>query len=82
MARILAYTSPARGHLFPVTPILDELHHRGHQIALRTLSSQVPLMQGRGFETRPIDERVEAIKIDDWRAGNRRRRWVARCTVS
>jgi MGT family glycosyltransferase len=70
MARILAYTSPARGHLFPVTPILDELHHRGHQIALRTLSSQVPLMQGLGFDTRPIDERVEAIEIDDWRAGN------------
>ena len=25
MARVLAYTTPARGHLFPVTPILDEL---------------------------------------------------------
>ena len=25
MARVLAYTSPARGHLFPVAPILDEL---------------------------------------------------------
>jgi MGT family glycosyltransferase len=70
MARILAYTSPARGHLFPLTPILDELSRRGHQIALRTLSSQVPMMQGRGFDTRPIDGRVEAIEIDDWRAGN------------
>jgi len=70
MARILAYTSPARGHLFPLTPILDELSRRGHQIALRTLSSQVPLMQARGFDTRPIDQRVEAIEIDDWRAGN------------
>jgi MGT family glycosyltransferase len=70
MARILAYTSPAKGHLFPLTPILDELSRRGHQIALRTLASQVPLMQARGFDTRPIDERVEAIEIDDWRAGN------------
>ena len=70
MARILAYTTPARGHLFPLTPILDELTRRGHEIALRTLASQVPLMQGRGFDTRPIDERVEAIEIDDWRAGN------------
>jgi MGT family glycosyltransferase len=70
MARILAYTSPARGHLFPLTPILDELSRRGHQIALRTLDSQVPLMRGRGFDTRPIDKRVEAIEIDDWRAGN------------
>jgi MGT family glycosyltransferase len=70
MARILAYTTPARGHLFPLTPILDELSRRGHQIALRTLDSQVPLMQGRGFDTRPIDKRVEAIEFDDWRAGN------------
>jgi MGT family glycosyltransferase len=70
MARILAYTSPARGHLFPVTPILDELRRRGHQIALRTLASQVALMQTRGFDAGPIDQRVETIEIDDWRAGN------------
>jgi MGT family glycosyltransferase len=70
MSRILAYTSPSRGHLFPLTPVLDELSRRGHQIALRTLSSQVPMMQSRGFDTRPIDGRVEAIEFDDWRAGN------------
>jgi MGT family glycosyltransferase len=72
MARILAYTSPARGHLFPLTPILDELHRRGHQIALRTLASQVPLMRARGFAAAPISARIEAIAHDDWRAGNPR----------
>ncbi len=41
MARILAYTSPGRSHLFPLTPILDELHRRGHEIVLRTLASQL-----------------------------------------
>jgi hypothetical protein len=41
MSRILAYTTPGRGHPFPLTPILDELHYRGHQIALGTLASQV-----------------------------------------
>jgi UDP:flavonoid glycosyltransferase YjiC (YdhE family) len=35
MARILAYTSPGRGHLFPLTAILDELRRRGHHISLR-----------------------------------------------
>jgi MGT family glycosyltransferase len=70
MARILAYTTPARGHLFPLTPILDELRRRGHEIALRTLASQVPLMQSRGFDARPISAQIEAIEIDDWRAGN------------
>jgi MGT family glycosyltransferase len=68
MARILAYTSPGRSHLFPLTPILDELHARGHQIVLRTLASQVALMRSRGFDAEPIDERIEAIEHDDWRA--------------
>lgn len=66
MARILAYTSPARGHLFPLTPILDELRRRGHQIALRTLSTQIPLMRERGFDASAIDAKVEAIALEDW----------------
>ena len=72
MARILAYTTPGRGHLFPLAPILDELHRRGHQIALRTLASQVPSMQARGFDAAPVSARVEAIAHNDWRAGNPR----------
>ena len=72
MARILAYTTPARGHLFPLTPILDELRRRGHQIALRTLASQVPTIRRRGFDAAPISDRIEAITHDDWRAGNPR----------
>jgi len=70
MARILAYTSPGRSHLFPLTPILDELHSRGHQIVLRTLSSQLELMRARGFDAAPIDGRIETIELDDWRARN------------
>ncbi len=73
MARILAYTSPARGHLFPLTPILDELHSRGHEIALRTLGSEVPLMQSRGFDAAPISERIEAIELEDFHATNPRK---------
>ena len=52
--RILAYTSPARGHLYPLVPVLDELARRGHTIALRTLSSQVGAMTDRGFDAAPI----------------------------
>jgi MGT family glycosyltransferase len=59
MARILAYTSPARGHLYPLTPILDELRSRGHQIALRTLSTEVELMRSRGFDCEALDPTVE-----------------------
>jgi UDP:flavonoid glycosyltransferase YjiC (YdhE family) len=72
MARILAYTTPGRGHLFPLTPILDELRRRGHHVALRTLASQVPTMRARGFDAAPISDRIEAIAHDDWRATNPR----------
>jgi MGT family glycosyltransferase len=72
MPRILAYTSPARGHLFPLTPILDELRRRGHAISVRTLASEIPLMRARGFEAAPISPRVEAIALADWRARNPR----------
>ena len=68
MAQVLAYTSPARGHLYPLTPILDELRRRGHEIALRTLPSQVELMRGRGFDAAPIDPAIERIEHDDYRA--------------
>ena len=68
MARILTYTSPARGHLFPVTPILSELRRRGHEIKLRTLASQVEAMRALGFDAEPIDPRIEAIEHDDYLA--------------
>jgi MGT family glycosyltransferase len=65
--RVLAYTSPARGHLFPITPVLDELQRRGHEVALRTLGSQVELMRSRGFDAAPIDPAIERIPHDDFR---------------
>lgn len=69
MSTVLAYTSPARGHLFPLTPILDELRARGHHITLRTLASEVPRMRERGFHAAPIAAGVEAIELRDWQAG-------------
>jgi UDP:flavonoid glycosyltransferase YjiC (YdhE family) len=68
MSQVLAYTSPARGHLYPLTPILDRLLERGHQIALRTLASQVEPMRSRGFDTAPIDPAIERIEHDDYGA--------------
>lgn len=73
MARLLAYTAPGRGHLFPITPILDELRDRGHTIALRTLASEVPLMCTRDFDVQPVAAAIEAIEYDDWQGGNSRK---------
>jgi MGT family glycosyltransferase len=68
MARILAYTSPARGHLFPLVPVLDELRARGHEIALRTLASQVQMARDRGFLAAGIDDAIERQAHDDYTA--------------
>jgi MGT family glycosyltransferase len=81
MARVLAYTSPARGHLYPLVPILDELLRRGHEIHLRTLAAEVERLAGRGFSATPIDEQIEAIQHDDWRAKGARASLAASTAV-
>ena len=43
--KILAYTSPSKGHLYPLMPTLLELRRRGHQVAVRTLASEVELLK-------------------------------------
>jgi MGT family glycosyltransferase len=77
MARVLAYTTPSRGHLFPLTPILDELQRRGHAISVRTLASQIDLMRGRGFAAAAISTQIEQIELDDWSARNPQRALAA-----
>jgi UDP:flavonoid glycosyltransferase YjiC (YdhE family) len=67
MARVLAYTSAERGHLFPLIPILDELRRRGHEVAGRMPASEIALMRDRGFDAAPIDRGIEAIVPDDYR---------------
>ncbi len=68
MARILAYTSPAIGHLFPMTPLLLELRRRGHDVHLRTLEQHVELMRSLGLSAEPIDARIPEIVPVDFRA--------------
>jgi MGT family glycosyltransferase len=72
VSRILAYTSPDRGNLFPLIPILDELKHRGHEIAIRTMAAGVPVLAARGLRAAPIAGPVEAIEQDDYLASNPR----------
>jgi UDP:flavonoid glycosyltransferase YjiC (YdhE family) len=51
-----------------MVPILDELRRRGHEVALRTLASEVGTMRARGFEAAPIAPAIEALRMEDWRA--------------
>ena len=70
MATILAYTSPALGHLLPISALLSELSRRGHTVHVRTLSTGVEIGQRLGLTTDAIDPRIERIELDDWKATN------------
>ncbi len=70
MARVLVYTSPARGHLYPLVPTLEELGRRGHHVAVRTLGSEVDRVRALGFPAEPIDPEIEAIEHEDWKAAS------------
>jgi UDP:flavonoid glycosyltransferase YjiC (YdhE family) len=72
MATMLAYTSPALGHMLPISALLSELSLRGHTVHLRTLSTCIEIGQRLGFSTDAIDPRIESIEHDDWKATNPR----------
>ncbi len=67
---ILAYGSPALGHLLPVGALLRELAERGHDVHLRTMSAGIATMRAAGMHAEPVDPRIEAIVGQDWRARN------------
>lgn len=81
MSTILAYTSPALGHLFPMTPLLLELRDRGHDVHLRTLASHVELMQSLGLAAKPIDPRIGAEFMTDYTARGPKRALAAAVAV-
>lgn len=65
MAVVLAYTSPALGHLLPFCALLTELASRGHQVHVRTLAAGVELTRGLGFATEPVAAGIEALQSID-----------------
>ena len=66
MSIVLAYSSPAIGHLFPMVPLLLELKSRGHEVHLRTLPKQVQTMRDLGFHAEAVDERLLEIEARDY----------------
>jgi MGT family glycosyltransferase len=70
MSTIYAFTTPARGHIYPLTPILLELRRRGHDVRVWTLSSEIEALAGLGLDAEPIDPAIEALPVNDWEAKN------------
>lgn len=70
MARILVYTSPARGHLFPVLGVALELKKRGHEVHVKTLAGEVERVRALGVAAEALAPEVEGRELDDWAARN------------
>src|ERR1700712_379169 len=63
--KVLAYTSPARGHLNPMVGPLLELRRRGAEVHVRTLASQVEALRAAGLAAEPLSPAIEAIRHND-----------------
>ena len=70
MAVVLAYTSPAIGHLFPFCALLSEVASRGHRVHVRTLDAGVDLCRLLRFAAERVDPRIEFLQSDDWTTGS------------
>jgi MGT family glycosyltransferase len=68
MSTILIYTSPARGHLFPILGPALELNSQGHEVHVLTLSSEVERVRSLGLNADAIAAAVESREMDDWKA--------------
>jgi hypothetical protein len=67
MARVLVYTAPGSGHAYPPVATAIALHDRGHDVSVRTESGSVEAIGRLGLAAAPIDPRIEAIPLEDWK---------------
>lgn len=70
MSTILIYTSPAKGHLYPMVDVALALRDAGHHVVVQTLAGEGERLRALGLGHRPIDPRIEALVLEDWRSTN------------
>ncbi|MBZ0271924.1 glycosyltransferase [bacterium] len=70
MSTFLIYTSPARGHLYPMMDVAIALRQSGHRVVIQTLADERANIEAAGLEHRAIDARIEALPLDDYKSAN------------
>lgn len=70
MSRILIYTSPARGHLYPMVDVALALQAAGHDVVVQTLAEERGALAAAGVAHRPIAPAIEALPVTDYRGGD------------
>lgn len=74
MTRILAYTMPATGHVYPLVAGLLELQSRGHDVHVRTTPSALDALCAVGLDASSVDPRILDIEVTDYLAKSDRER--------
>lgn len=70
MSTILIYTSPARGHLYPMMDVAIALREADHRVIVQTLADERDRVEAEGLEHRAMDARIEALVLDDYEGKN------------
>ncbi len=70
MSTVLIYTSPARGHLYPMLDVALALRAAGHRVVVQTLADERDRVIAEGLEHRPIAAAIEALTLRDFTEAN------------
>lgn len=70
MSKVLIYTSPARGHLYPMMDVALALQAAGHDVVVQTLADERAALAAAGVAHRPIAPAIEALPLTDYRGGD------------
>ncbi|MCB2205019.1 glycosyltransferase [bacterium] len=70
MNTVLIYTSPARGHLYPMMDIAIELEAQGYEVHVQTLAAEKEVVSAEGLYHIPISPDIESLPLEDYREGN------------
>ncbi|QIS14825.1 glycosyltransferase [Nocardia arthritidis] len=66
MTKILACTAPAKGHLYPITPVLAELVLRGNDVTVLTLPGSEDAMSPLGIQVMDLPSELAGDGPRDW----------------
>jgi len=64
---VLIYTSPSRGHLYPIMDTALVLARRGHSVHVRTLAAEVETVASTGLTVAAVASAIEGRIPDDWK---------------
>ena len=70
MKTILIYTSPARGHLYPMMDVAIKLRKRGHNVLVQTLSSEKKHVEKEDIQHLSISSEIESLELQDYHESN------------